>query len=58
VKKSIDFVNLFIVSIGIADNWLFAKHGVFVPTVVTIVLVLTLFVIKYILDKNQGQARN
>jgi hypothetical protein len=37
---------LFIVVIGMAGNWLFNKYSIFIPTLMTIMLVFVLFVIK------------
>jgi putative hydroxymethylpyrimidine transporter CytX len=44
-EKSINWGHVFIVFIGIAGNWLFNRYTIFIPTVMTILLVSTLFVI-------------
>ncbi|WP_038078040.1 permease [Treponema primitia] len=53
-EKHNNWGQLFIVLIGIAGNWLFNKYGIFIPTVMTILLVSTLFVIKYIIGGNKA----
>jgi putative hydroxymethylpyrimidine transporter CytX len=52
-EKSINWGQLFIVFIGIAGNWLFNKYSIFIPTVMTILLVSTLFAIEYIFSRNK-----
>jgi putative hydroxymethylpyrimidine transporter CytX len=51
IEKSINWKNLIIVFIGIAGNWLFNKYGVFIPTLMTVLLVSVLFIIKNKLEK-------
>jgi putative hydroxymethylpyrimidine transporter CytX len=52
-EKRINWGQLFIVFIGIAGNWVFNKYSIFIPTVMTILLVSTLFVIKNIFSRNR-----
>jgi putative hydroxymethylpyrimidine transporter CytX len=52
MDKSISLINLIIVVIGIAGNWLFNKHTVFIPTLMTFLSVSVLFIIKNRLIKN------
>jgi putative hydroxymethylpyrimidine transporter CytX len=52
LDKSISLMNLVIVFIGIAGNWLFNKYTVFIPTLMTFLLVSVLFIIKNRLIKN------
>jgi purine-cytosine permease-like protein len=44
--KSVNKWYLFIVITGMAGNWLFNKYSIFIPTLMTIMLVFVLFVIK------------
>jgi purine-cytosine permease-like protein len=50
IEKSLNWKNLIIVFIGIAGNWLFNRYSVFIPTVVTILLVSVIYMITYITD--------
>jgi putative hydroxymethylpyrimidine transporter CytX len=52
LDKSISLINLIIVFIGMAGNWLFNKYIVFIPTLMTFMLVFVLFIIKNRLIKN------
>jgi putative hydroxymethylpyrimidine transporter CytX len=52
LDKSISLINLIIVLIGIVGNWLFNKYTVFIPTLMTVLLVSMLFIIKNRLIKN------
>jgi putative hydroxymethylpyrimidine transporter CytX len=52
-EKPINLVYLFIVLISMAGNWLFSRYSIFIPTVMTILLVSILFFIKHIFDKNK-----
>ncbi|GHV79669.1 hydrogenase expression protein [Spirochaetia bacterium] len=45
-EKSLNWGHLLIVCIGIAGNWLFNRYTIFIPTVMTILLVSILFVIR------------
>ncbi|AEF84256.1 purine-cytosine permease-like protein [Treponema primitia ZAS-2] len=56
-EKPINWGQLFIVFIGIAGNWLFNKYSIFIPTVMTALLVSTLFTIKYIVGRTQARGR-
>jgi putative hydroxymethylpyrimidine transporter CytX len=49
--KSISLINVILVLIGMAGNWLFNKYAVFIPALATIVLVSVLFIIKNNLEK-------
>jgi putative hydroxymethylpyrimidine transporter CytX len=44
--KPVNWANIIIVFIGIIGNWIFNKYGVFVPTLMTFLLVSTLFFLK------------
>jgi purine-cytosine permease-like protein len=44
--KSINWKNLIIVFIGIAGSWLFNEYSIFIPTLMTILLVSILYVVK------------
>ncbi|MDR2601052.1 MAG: permease [Spirochaetaceae bacterium] len=46
LKNPVGFQNLTIALIGITGNWLFNKYSVFIPTVMTVVLVSALFIVK------------
>jgi putative hydroxymethylpyrimidine transporter CytX len=46
LDKSISLMNLIIVFIGMAGNWLFNKYTIFIPTLMTFLLVSVLFIIK------------
>jgi len=46
IDKSVNYSNLIIVFIGIAGNWLFNKYEIFIPTVMTVLLVVVLYMIK------------
>jgi putative hydroxymethylpyrimidine transporter CytX len=50
--KSINLINLIIIFIGMAGNWLFNKYTVFVPTLMTFLLVSVLYIIKNKLLRN------
>jgi purine-cytosine permease-like protein len=49
--KSVNYRNLIIVFIGIAGNWLFNKYELFIPTVMTILLVVVLYITKNKFEK-------
>jgi purine-cytosine permease-like protein len=46
IEKSVNWGNLIIVFIGIAGNLVFNKYSIFIPTLMTILLVSVLFIIK------------
>jgi hypothetical protein len=46
IDKSVNYSNLIIVFIGITGNWLFNKYEIFIPTVMTVLLVVVLYIIK------------
>jgi putative hydroxymethylpyrimidine transporter CytX len=50
-KKSIHWEYLIIVFFGIIGNWLFNKYSIFIPTLMTVLLVSVLFIIKNKLGK-------
>ncbi|MDR0722951.1 MAG: permease [Treponema sp.] len=52
MDKPISLVNVIIIFIGMAGNWIFNKYNVFIPTLMTFLLVSVLFIIKNKLVKN------
>jgi purine-cytosine permease-like protein len=52
--KSIRSINIIIVFIGMTCNWLFNKYALFIPTLMTFLLVSALFMIKNRFIKNTG----
>jgi purine-cytosine permease-like protein len=50
--KPVNWANIIIVFIGITGNWIFNKYSVFVPTLMTFLLVSALFFMKRIIYKN------
>jgi len=45
-NKSINYINLIIVFIGIVGNWLFNKYNIFIPTLMTVLLVFVVYIMK------------
>ncbi|GHT78666.1 hydrogenase expression protein [Spirochaetia bacterium] len=52
-QKPLNWGHLCVVFIGITGNWLFNKYAIFIPTVMTILLVSTGFVIRNLFDKTK-----
>jgi putative hydroxymethylpyrimidine transporter CytX len=45
-NKSLNYRNLIIVFIGIVGNWLFNKYNIFIPALMTVLLVFVVYIIK------------
>jgi purine-cytosine permease-like protein len=52
-NKSVNYRNLIIVFIGIAGNWLFNRYSVFIPTLMTALLVFTAYIVKNQFEKRE-----